>query len=105
MKTSTKGLEFMHFRSEAYMQRGATVAIFPQPEMKRALISVARTAPHDTFSRKIGRDVSAGRIQAYLAGRPGMAQYVRVIDVPETFDLKAVVADELEEEMDSYLYD
>lgn len=105
MKHTHEKFQFLHFRSEVFPQRGATVSIFPQPEMKTALISVARTAPHDTFSRKIGRNVAAGRIQAYLAGRPGMDQYVRVIDVPETFDLKAVVADELEEEMDSYLYD
>lgn len=96
-------VQFMHFRStsQSKTRGGATVAIVPSTA-NTVLISVARCGPNDVFNKKIGRDVSFGRIKAYLNGRTTTEDYVSTLTVEEGADLKSVVAEELGPEMAYY---
>jgi hypothetical protein len=92
-------IEYMHYRPMVKNANGgATVAILPT-ENNTAIVSVARCGPLDLFNKKIGRAVAAGRIQAYLAGRRNMENYVFTVDVPNMLELKSTVAKELVDEM------
>ena len=94
-------IEYMHFRP--IFGRGiggATVAIMPQEDRKTALISVSRCGPMDNFNKKIGRDIAAGRLNAYLAGRSSAKAHVREINVPDILHLKETVASVMADELD-----
>ena len=88
--------EFMHFRKGPNSTSGATVAILPADGT--AIISIAFTGPEDMFVKKVGRDISSGRIMAYITGRNDGAR-VQEINVTDRNLLKATVADAIQVEM------
>lgn len=87
----------MHLRPEQEVgsSPGATVAILPDYEHNLALVAVAYCNPHDQFNKKIGREISSGRINAFLKGRVGLAEYVQSIPVTDMSKLKETVVSEL----------
>lgn len=92
-------VEYMHYRPVTRnAPGGATVAILPT-ERNSVLVTVARCGPEDIFNKKVGRDVAAGRIRAYMEGRPTMDKYVFEVKVPDMLEVKATVAKELEYDM------
>ena len=92
-------VQFMHYRSADVTRGGATVAIFPQPDTKTALIGIARCGPKDVFNKKVGRSIAAGRIKAFLSGSP--SDYVAQFDV-DMDNLKDSVAFLLNDTMAEY---
>jgi len=91
-------IQYMHYRSTNGTHGGATVAILPL-ENNKVFISIAYCNPADTFNKKLGRAISAGRLQAALNGRNNLSNYIREIDVADMNYLKDSVAEELGMEM------
>jgi hypothetical protein len=91
----------MHYRPKMRnLNGGATIAIMPVEGTVHALVALSRCGPQDIFNKKIGRNISAGRIRAYLEGREGMDKYVKVLSIPDPLFLKKTVAEALEDEID-----
>ena len=92
-------VQFMHFRPDNNESRGgATVAILPADNNK-ALIAVAYCGPNDVFNKKVGRDISAGRIRAFLEGRPALNDKIQEVVVEDPVKLKTCVGEYLYSEM------
>ena len=89
----------MHYRSANNDSRGgATVAILQNPANPAlAIISIARCNPADVFCKKIGRDISAGRIRAVSKGRA--VQSLHTVEIADPAHVKTSVAAVLHEEM------
>jgi len=101
-----KSVQFIHYRQysserdDVCSRGGATVAIRDDDNNKnQVLVSIARCNPHDVFNKKIGRNIAAGRIDAYLGGRSSLETQVRSVWVADDLDSKRVVADFLYDEM------
>jgi hypothetical protein len=95
----------MHYRAFTHSgdvisgKGGATVAIRMLPDSPVAIVSTAYCNSNDNFSRRLGRAISAGRIDSYLAGR-GTAN-VTEIHVPDDLELKEAVHQWISEEMEN----
>jgi hypothetical protein len=96
-------IEYMHYRpKQRNLNGGATVAIMPVDGTVHALVALSQCGPLDTFNKKIGRNVSAGRLRAYLEGRESASinRYVKTITISDPLYLKKSVAEALAAEMD-----
>ena len=100
-------IQYMHYRkynddiwNTISSLGGATVAILPIEENNTAIIAIARCSSTEVFNKKIGRDISAGRIRAYLNGRNELAgTTLKIITVTDFLKLKEIVAHEVQDEM------
>jgi len=109
-------VQFMHFRPTSGFNKcrgGATVAIMPiEPPTSTAgntagklLVSMAKCNAADVFNKKIGREIAAGRLRAFLDGRESAQYKVWMVDVPDIMDdgnFKRVVADDLKDDLANY---
>lgn len=101
------GIYFMHYRTynragdTIQPQGGATVAIRKVGDDK-LVIAIARCARNDIFNKKLGREISEGRLDAYLGGKVLTEDKVRDISLAKytEFDaVKDIVNREIGEEM------
>jgi hypothetical protein len=98
--------QYMHYRAtsaalavlstprnhnDAPMYRGATIAIAPTNENTVA-VTVAFCGQKDIFSKKLGRTIAEGRMQAYLTGSRKLKTLVRLVTVTDMNNLKDEVA-------------
>lgn len=94
-------VQFMHYRPVSGDSRGgATVAILPLEHEPKALITLARCGPNDVFNKKLGRDIAAGRLAAFLKGRVSATSKIREVDITDPLKLKKAVSDYLHDEME-----
>jgi hypothetical protein len=95
--------EYMHYRSTLTsfsigQSRGATLAITPK-DAKTVLVSIALCGPNDIFSKKMGRTIAAGRLEAFKKGRDAVSKYIVEVEVDDMSEMKNRVAAALEQDM------
>lgn len=95
-------IEFMHYRSPAKPQAGATVAILPSNDNKTAVVAIARCGPHDMFQKKVGRAIATGRINAWVKDPAANESLVTFVDIIDRNYLKAEVAEAINATMVSF---
>ena len=96
MNQDAQPIYFMHYRSrDSYgapqSTGGATLAIRPAGG-NVIHVAIAKCSPRDAFNKKLGRDISAGRLNAFDPDRGSDYVFDIVSPYPSDTPVKEVVA-------------